>query len=305
MINEFKNRCVRDLAWVIASPPLVSGVFERNGQQTQWWTHEMCSQEFTRCLPALRILDQNPQALIAHLKSIKSKRLGFYFEGLIAFWLSEISPNFMLLARNIQLNEIAGDTQSRTIGEVDFIIKEVESGKLIHLEVAVKFYLGTPPYEDPYRWFGTNTHDQLGKKIEHLQHHQTQLLLKHPQQVDFTIDERHCLLKGRLFYPFATDQSKPLEPKGVADTHLRGCYYQHADSNDSNFFNKIVPLEKSEWLAELIDSDIADRDILSTFTSENRARCYAVLKENQQRNIEAERIFYLPEDFVFPLTEKG
>ncbi len=303
MINSFEHRCVRDLAWVIASPPLVAGVFERDEHQTQWWTHEMCLREFADCMPALCILDQNPQALIAHLESIKSKRLGLRFEGFIAFWFSSISPNFTLLQRNIQLNEISGDTRSRTIGEIDFIIKEVKSGKLIHLEVAVKFYLGTSAFDDPYRWFGTNTRDQLGKKIDHLQNHQTQLLLRHPEQVDFIIDERHCLLKGRLFYP-STQQPMLKAPEGVTDDHLRGRYYQCDDADFSMNSTTVVVLEKSQWLAELMDADLTDHSSRGAFICEDKAQCYAVIKKNSDKNnresVETERIFCLPADFTFP-----
>ncbi len=297
-INSFTHRCVRDLAWVIASPPLVSGVFEIGGHHTQWWDDAMCLQEFTDCLPALQALDQDPQALINHLDSIKSKRLGLRFEGLISFWLSAISPNFKLLAQNIQLNEISGDTRTRTIGEVDFIIQNIRSGKVIHLEVAVKFYLGTAPFDDPYRWFGTNTQDQLGKKLDHLKHHQTQLLLQHLEQVKFSIDERQCFIKGRLFYPLQPEASIKA-PKGIADTHLRGhyLYYQEKDIQ-SRFY---VPLEKSEWLASLTEKDTVENSIQSTFTAEERARCYARIMKNGSGDWEeVDRVFCLPKEFTFP-----
>ncbi len=305
-INSFTHRCVRDLAWVIASPPLVSGVFEIAGSQTQWWDDAMCLQEFTDCLPALQLLNQDPRALIAYLDGIKSKHLGLRFEGLISFWLSAISPNFKLLAQNIQLNEISGDTRSRTIGEVDFIIQNNHSEKVIHLEVAVKFYLGTAPFDDPYRWFGTNTQDQLGKKLDHLKHHQTQLLLQHPEQIKFSIDERQCFIKGRLFYPLKAEAGIKT-PKGTADAHLRGHYlYYQKKGVQSGFY---IPLEKSEWLASLTDNDSVEsrvkNSIQSTFAAEERARCYARIKKNDSGNWEEEdRIFCLPTEFTFPSYSK-
>jgi hypothetical protein len=299
MINSFTHRCVRELAWVIASPPLVSGSFERNGFVTQWWSDTACWQEFKDCLVALRSLDQNPQVLIKHLNTTSSKRLGLRFEALIAFWLQEISPNFTLLAQNIQLNEIAGDTRSRTIGEVDFIMKERQSGKVIHLEVAVKFYLGTSPFNDPYRWFGTNINDQLGKKVAHLQQHQTQLLLQHEAQIAFAIDERHCLLKGRLFYPFTVSSTRAISPQGVTSHHLRGHYLFYDES--TSFSQSVIQLEKSEWLATLSHSEIEKRCDLHVFLQEQSAYCYASIEKNQQgKKEERGRIFCLPDDFVFP-----
>jgi len=300
MLTSFTHRCVRDLAWVIASPPLVSGVFNNNGHCTKWWNHTKCLQEFKDCLPALQHLDKTPKPLITYLEGIKSKRLGLYFETLISFWLDFISPNFKLLAQNIQLNEIAGDTRSRTVGEVDFIIQELLSEKVIHLEVAVKFYLGTEPFHDAYRWFGTNIKDQLGNKVDHLQQHQTQLLLHHPKQIPFIIDERHCLLKGRLFYPLAitSSQYQQITPNYVANHHLRGRYVFYNKEKPSS--QQLVQLKKSEWFATLSHQDIAEKNIVPTFIAEKRASCYAILKVNKKGKIkELERMFCLPQAFSF------
>jgi hypothetical protein len=306
MINSFTNRCVRDLAWVIASPPLVSGVFHNNHQTTQWWDHVKCQQEWVDCLPALQALDQNPQALLAHLERLNSKRLGLRFEAFIAFWLLSISPNFKLLAQNIQLNAIAGDTRSRTLGEVDFIIEEVLSGKIIHLEVAVKFYLGTAPFDDPYRWFGTNTQDQLGKKVKHLQQHQTQLLLHHAEQLPFAIDERHCVLKGRLFYPlaFPSRQTPAVLPAYVTATHLYGRYIFYDGTQSTN--KRLIQLEKNQWLATLTHNDIIAKKCQSNYSVAARASCYALLQKNKQgEEEESERIFCLPRGFFFPSALSG
>ena len=301
LLNSFKHRFVKELAWVIASPPLVSGLFEHKGTVTQWWSDRACLQEFMDCLSALQSLDENPQTLIKHLEGVKSKRLGLRFEALIAFWLKEISPNFTLLAQNIQLNEIAGDTRSRTIGEVDFIIKEQCSGKVIHLEVAVKFYLGAFPFNDPYRWFGTNTNDQLGKKVDHLQYHQTQLLVQHGEQIAFAIDERHCFLKGRLFYPLVAlpTHVNDIQPQGVARQHLRGHYVVYGENNLIS--QSVIQLEKSDWLATLSHVEIEERSEQRFFSHEKRAYCYALIEENEQgKKVAVERLFCLPDDFIFP-----
>ena len=309
-INSFNHRCVRDLAWVIASPPLVSGCFERDSHHVQWWSYEQCQSEFSDCLPRLKQLDKNPQDLLDHLNTIKSKRLGLYFEGLIGFWISSISPNFKLLAQNIQLHEIAGDTRSRTIGEIDFIIRDTQRDKVIHLEVAVKFYLGTAPLADPYRWFGTNIQDQLGRKVDHLKHHQTQLSLQHTKQLPFSIDERQCFIKGRLFYPHSMQNVTDITiPHGVAHNHLRGYYYFYDECDEADPFCLSMALDKSQWLAELTSQDIAhlaEKKSLQSITKKNiavedRARCYALLRQNESGKYEeTKRFFCLPPAFVFP-----
>jgi len=291
ILNRFSNRLVRDLAWVIASPPLVSG----NYNDTHWWSHKDCLQEFKDCLPALITLDQNPSPLIEHLEKLTSGRLGLRFESFIAYWLT-ISPNFELLAQNIQIIEPFVSPHKKgchTHGELDFIIRDIHTDKTIHLEVAVKFYLGTEPYEDPFRWFGTNTKDQLGKKVEHLKSHQTQLsnnFVNHLKKYGYLIDTKQCLLKGRLFYPRKIDNA----PQGVTKNHLRGRW----DYASTAIENKLLfPLDKKDWLAELNYDDLYERDLETSLLKNEKALCYISATQGFK---EIERIFYLPEDFHFP-----
>jgi len=284
----FQNRLVRDLAWVISSPPLVAGEIN----DTHWWSHQDCLNEYSACLPALKILDQNPAPLITHLEKVKSKRLGLRFEALVAYWI-KISPNYKLLEQNIQIIK-----EGHTFGEMDFIIKEVCSQKVIHLEVAVKFYLGSPPYEDPFHWFGTNTQDQLGKKIAHLKTRQTQLGKTHANYLKergIEIDKQHCFLKGRLFYPLGFDAP----PNGVTSNHLRGRWFKNIPKQNTKL---LYPVDKSDWLAEIQHSDI-NQDLLQTSVEEKDwPRCYIEIeKENSSNELyEVNRLFYLPTSFRFP-----
>ena len=286
-MNRFSNRVVRDLAWVIASPPLVSG----NYNDTHWWSHNDCLSEFNDCLPALEQLDKNPTPLITHLALLNSKRLGLHFESFVAYWLM-MSPNYELIAHNIQIME-ALTKGSHTLGEIDFIIRNLNTNKITHLEVAVKFYLGSPPYGNPMRWFGTNTKDQLGKKVDHLKQHQTQLSSKFPkhiQELGYDIDCKECLLKGRLFYPIGKNES----PQGVSDNHLRGRWVQSSNEFKDEL---LYPLEKLEWLAEFNQHDFESEKVEKGFNSEERAKCYIHTKKEKQ---EIERVFNLPENFMFP-----
>ena len=121
VLNRFSNRLVRDLAWVIASPPLLAG----NYNDTHWWSHANCLTEFEVCLPALLALDKDPSPLIEHFEKLKSGRLGLRFEHFIAYWLI-ISPNYELLTQNLQIIEPIVSPHkkgSHTHGELDFIIR--------------------------------------------------------------------------------------------------------------------------------------------------------------------------------------
>jgi len=137
-LKAFKNREVRDLAWTIVSPPLVSGDLN----DTHWWCFEDCLTEFNDCLSELKALDKHPDPLIQHLSTLKNQRLGSIFEGYVGYWL-KISPNYREIKQNIQIIE-----DNHTYGEIDFLIEDLHTHETIHLEVAVKFYLGSKPYED-------------------------------------------------------------------------------------------------------------------------------------------------------------
>ncbi|TCJ85255.1 DUF1853 family protein [Cocleimonas flava] len=294
----FSTKLVRDLAWVIASPPIQSGHIEN----TYWWDHDKCQNEFQDCLPTLLELDKDPSPLEQHLSQAKSKRLGHRFETLVSYWLS-ISPNYELIQQNIQIIE-----DGITYGEIDFIIKEISTGKVIHLEVCVKFYLGTEPYKNPYRWFGTNTKDQLGKKLDHLLTHQSQLSNNHEgyfsHKIDVLknqqIDERHCFIKGRLFYP----EGSKISPEDTTDNHLRGSWiYSNTIQNTDK---KYLAINKTLWLSELNYKDIIDLQKNPVEVFKDRAQCYVEIGLDDHDNLkEQRRVFLLPEAFTFPSDNKN
>ena len=286
----FSTKLVRDLAWVIASPPIQSGYIGN----TYWWDDDKCQNEFRDCLPALIELDKDPSPLEQRLAQSKSKRLGHRFEALISFWLS-ISPNYELIQQNIQIIE-----NGVTFGEIDFIIKELSTGKIIHLEVCVKFYLGTPDFTDPYRWFGTNTTDQLGKKLDHLLTHQSQLSKKHKKHFSHQIDERHCFIKGRLFY----SEGNSIAPTGTTNNHLRGLW---SYSNSINKLDdKYLAINKTFWLSELNHKDIIDLQNNPVEIFKDRAQCYVeIIRDSQNNYQEQDRVFMLPDEFTFPSDNKN
>ena len=78
----FSTKLVRDLAWVIASPPIQSGYIGN----TYWWDDDKCQNEYRDCLSSLIELDKDPSPLEQHLSQLKSKRLGHRFEALVSYW---------------------------------------------------------------------------------------------------------------------------------------------------------------------------------------------------------------------------
>jgi hypothetical protein len=276
MMTTFRHRCVQDLAWVIRSPPLISGHIA----QTDWWGAGHFTQEYQACLADLVKLDLDPGALEKALSNVKSYRLGHYFEALVAFWLG-ISPHYRLLARQIPLRN-----GTKTLGEIDFIIQDRKTGQIIHLEVAVKFYLGHGDLHNMTNWHGPGLKDRLDIKFEHLCRHQTQISRKHPELVPYPVDTYACLLKGRLFYP-------PNQPAGTlftAPAHPSGSWC-HTPPEISEQNSQLIHLTKKNWLAPIEDAGHHPAGLppLPPAKPECFAHCY--------HGREQRRLFILPANF--------
>ena len=86
-------------------------------------------------------------------ETCQPQRLGLAFEQWVAALVCA-SEGLELVERNLPIRD--GQT---TLGELDMLVRDLESGKLWHWELALKFYLGTPE-----QWYGPNTRDTLERK---------------------------------------------------------------------------------------------------------------------------------------------
>jgi hypothetical protein len=102
-----------------------------------------------------------------------NQKLGHLCEDAFAALL-ESSPPFDLVAQNLQVQT---DVHT-TIGELDFLLRDLSNGQLIHLELATKFYLAVET-EDGLTLPGPDARDNYFKKLQHLRDHQLRLTQKH------------------------------------------------------------------------------------------------------------------------------
>lgn len=126
----------------------------------------------------LHKLDQHPQPLLDWLdQRCRSPRLGLVFECLWHFFLDQ-DPQTELIANNLPIRD-----NDRSVGELDILYHCHQRDTVVHLELAVKFYLdaGRPlsAGREQSRWLGPDCRDRLDKKIDRLQQHQ--LPLPHTQ----------------------------------------------------------------------------------------------------------------------------
>lgn len=184
MPDLFTHQQVRDLAWVACSGSLLEpGILPvRDPLAGSVWRRDPES-----LLYRLKQLDADPVPLQQLIPASRDLRLGNYYERL---WhaLLYLAPDVTILARNIALRE-----NGRTIGELDLLMED-PGGAVIHLELAVKFYIGMPETlsvqersfsadgrapgvgPSPHRaWWGPDPRDTLHDKVSRLRDHQLKL----------------------------------------------------------------------------------------------------------------------------------
>ncbi len=245
-MTRFQNPHVCDLAWAISSPPLLLP----DDSECTWYSNEWYRSASVESAELMSHADRHPQRLETMLAERSDRRLGNYFETLWAYWLS-VNPRFELLGRNLQINE-----QGRTLGELDFIVRDRAAGKCLHWEVAIKFYLGRGDTGLHSNWLGPGKRDRLDLKVDHLQNRQSKHG-SHPRVREWCdsrgirIDACAVILKGRLFYPFNRD-GPDVFPRNANPQHLRNRWFTL-----SQFCQRyaptqlVVPLIHGGWMADI------------------------------------------------------
>ena len=243
---HYQHRSVADLSWAVSSPPLL--LVEGNG--CAWFTEHWYREQYRQIQPQLRELDHDPAKLESLLAAQKDRRLGNYFETLWSFAL-QLNPRYQLIERNLQI-----DDGERTLGEMDFIVLDNETGKYAHWELAIKFYLGIGTTVNHDAWHGPGRKDRLDLKLDHLLSRQT-LLSAHPvakaqlEERGIVIDECAVILKGRLFYPWQQDGAA-YYPLFANPLHLRGQWLSRQQFMHSFGANtRFMPLVGSGWMAKI------------------------------------------------------
>ncbi|MBC8150159.1 MAG: DUF1853 family protein [Bacteroidetes bacterium] len=172
-------------------------------------------------------------------------RLGHLAEKIVSE-LIKSSVNYKVLYENIQLIE-----DKKTIGEIDFIIEEIASSQVIHLELAYKFYLFDPSISSSpiNNWIGPNRNDSLREKLEKLKQKQLPLLYHNCAKAKFNnieiedVSQAICLLVS-LFVPYEYKGSfSPIYEKAI-----RGFYFNFETfSNLDNSAKEYHLPPKKEW----------------------------------------------------------
>jgi hypothetical protein len=186
----------------------------------------------------------------------KNLRLGHLVEKTVAQCI-QASSNYRLLYESIQLIE-----EKQTIGEIDFILEELISKRIIHLELAYKFYLYDPSISDypVQNWIGPNRNDSLHLKLKKLKEKQFPLL--HHKVLESQlgglagseISQALCFMAS-LFLPYRNKiELEPAYQKAVKGYYLSSSDFQKLNHSDSAYYLPpkkewgMDPTENQNWL---------------------------------------------------------
>lgn len=177
-----------------------------------------------------------------------NQKLGHLYEEGLAYLLED-SECYDLLEQSLQLQS----DRHHTLGELDFLLRDHSSGELIHLELAVKFYLAVES-PDGLLLPGPDARDNYFKKLDRLRTHQLTLPQRYPEHLPAAyrnkpISTRHLII-GCLFDYLNADS--PAEAEFLHPKARRGKWI-HQGELSSVFPNDCRPeiIPKHLWPVEL------------------------------------------------------
>jgi len=177
-------------------------------------------------------------------------RLGHQMERVFK-QLLEYSGDYEIMVYNLPVKK-----EKRTIGEIDFILRESEGHKLVHVELTYKFYIVDTSISEPiHRLMGPNRRDMFFTKMEKIKDRQFPLLHSpegalalEEKGIDHSTIEHQCCFKGQLFIPYGIDKIhiRPLNMKCIVG------YWLHFDTFNCTEFQSYefyIPF-KSQWVIQ-------------------------------------------------------
>ncbi|MCE5993590.1 DUF1853 family protein [Pseudomonas sp. KCA11] len=295
--RQLRRPHVRDLAWALLSPPLLSTppCPQRHPLAGSLWADQP-----QRLADWLQALDDDDRPLRDWLAQLGSRRLGHYYERLWQFALGQ-APGIELLAANLAIRD-----GGRTLGELDVVLRDRDG--VHHLELAIKLYLG-PEHagQDPAAWLGPGCHDRLGSKLAHLARHQLPMSAgAHSREVLAQLGveqvQAHVWLGGYLFYPWP-GHAQP--PQGTNPQHLRGRWVRRRDWAMAEG-EHWQPLQRHAWLAparvEASESWAVEQFAAWLHVLERQAPAQLLVRLEQEADgawQEVERVFLVADSWPF------
>lgn len=278
-----RSKYFRQIWWAVNS---ISPI--QHDSSTNYFKSERHRSEFAHLLQEQDKLGK----LESHFGPLPFQRLGKYFETLVHFAI-QIDPRYELVLKNHPIY-----SGKITIGEIDLIIRDIESEELFHWEIALKFYLQHFP-NDPYQMIGPNGKDSLGSKIKKLESKQLPLG-QHPSVIERvgSTPTSKLFLKGMLFHHLSSglklDQADPNAETGW------WTYRSELDQLQSIETDGWSILKKPDWIGPSVINHEPEFDLpglksnmLESTDEDHRGICVAGYKMKGDQFIETNRGFIL------------
>jgi len=192
----------------------------------------------------------------------------------------ESTPRYRILEQSLQIRE----KSCRTLGELDFLIRDLVSGQLIQLELAVKFYLAVKT-GDSILLPGPDARDNYYRKLEKMRSHQLMLVKKFQdllpenfRKEEITVQQ---MVHGCIFNHVSI--GKPLETDFLNPNGRRGKWLHAEECPD--YFGKNTMLEiipKPLWPASL--QIMKNLTLKPWYPNEPIDRCVMVRAVTEQGN---------------------
>lgn len=297
-----RHPLVRDLAWLLHAPDML-----RTPVAGRPSLEELGLEDPQRRQAWLNAFEQQPQEIEARVGPSLVNRLGHYHEKIWHFLLDQ-APNTQLLAHNLTVR----DGTKRTLGELDLLYRHRDAAQPLHLELAIKYYLGLPQGPQAKgsqaRWIGPGCADSLAIKRQHSIEHQLPLASR-PEAAAILapfnappLTPRLALL-GVLFRPWPCE-AQLAAPEEIAPGALFGDWL--ALSRWPDFCRQLDDksairgafLEKPHWLAPPIDTDLIElkrlNQMLEQHFIQHRSPRQLILKHPDGR---WQRLFIVGDDW--------
>ncbi len=207
-----------------------------------WEKKQFDIQQFE--FPSLELHPFHPKPIPGNL------RLGHQMEYVFK-QLVEYSEAYEVVLYNLPIRQ-----GERTLGEIDFILKDKTQDKLIHVELTYKFYLIDPEIsESIHQLIGPNKRDKFFDKMEKIKNKQFPLVHSeegskalYDNNINHLKIEHQCCFKAQLFQPFGGS----LVDIGTLNKACLAGYWLRFDDFNKPEFEKAqfyMPT-KSEWVIE-------------------------------------------------------
>lgn len=251
--------------WAIFSPSLLSYPFCTDYIRDE--AHEKA------VLKLLSDLDADSEVVNHYFNSLGNLPMGKYFEQLL-FYVLERDQRFEVILKNQQLK-----SGNQTIGEIDLILKDKQTGVVEHWEIALKYYLQSEQSAEHEFMLGPNAIDSLDRKMKKLT--EKQLPIK-ADLSEFGISSSQSMvdrlfIKGQFFYNLAYKMECNIFPNAANPSHEKGwwCYLSEMES---------IPHQDLKW------TTIWKPNWTGTFTSTNthKSLSFNNLKESLEQHFKDE-----------------